>query len=162
MTTDAALRKRCVPAHYATAVVNVRFGSPPEIATDNWYADVDDDRLPDLAVGRLPCDSSAELASMVRKILEYERSVDFGVRVFGINPAATLTDRIITISRQRAKSTLGDESRWEEALGAEKLPFGRIKTPEEVAALTVMCCAPQVEYLSGAMIDMDGGGQFRR
>jgi NAD(P)-dependent dehydrogenase (short-subunit alcohol dehydrogenase family) len=90
------------------------------------------------------------------------RSVDFGVRVFGINPAATLTDRIITISRQRAKSTLGDENRWEEALGAGNLPFGRIKSPEEVAALTVMCCAPQVEYLSGAMIDMDGGGQFRR
>ncbi|MGD9804450.1 MAG: short-chain dehydrogenase/reductase [Hyphomicrobiaceae bacterium] len=90
------------------------------------------------------------------------RSVDFGVRVFGINPAATLTDRIMTISRQRAKSTLGDENRWEEALGASNLPFGRIKTPEEVAALTVMCCAPQVEYLSGAMIDMDGGGQFRR
>ena len=90
------------------------------------------------------------------------RSVDFGVRVFGINPAATLTDRIITISRQRAKSTLGDENRWEEALGAANLPFGRIKAPEEVAALAVMCCAPQVEYLSGAMIDMDGGGQFRR
>jgi 3-oxoacyl-[acyl-carrier protein] reductase len=88
------------------------------------------------------------------------RSVDFGVRVFGINPAATLTDRIMTISRQRAKSTFGDENRWEETLG--DLPFGRIKKPEEVAALAVMCCAPQVEYLSGAMIDMDGGGMFRK
>ena len=88
------------------------------------------------------------------------RSVDFGVRVFGINPAATLTDRIMTISRQRARSTYGDESRWEETLG--DLPFGRIKKPEEVAALAVMCCAPQVEYLSGCMIDMDGGGMFRR
>lgn len=88
------------------------------------------------------------------------RSVDFGVRVFGINPAATLTDRIMTLSRARAKSTFGDESRWEETLG--DLPFGRIKKPEEVAALAVMCCAPQVEYLSGAMIDMDGGGMFRR
>ena len=88
------------------------------------------------------------------------RSVDFGVRVFGINPAATLTDRIMTLSRARAKSTFGDESRWEETLG--DLPFGRIKKPEEVAALAVMCCAPQVEYLSGCMIDMDGGNMFRR
>jgi hypothetical protein len=79
MRTDAALRKRCVPAHYAKAVVNVRFGSSPEIATDNWYADLDDDRLPDVAVGRLPCDSAQELASMVRKILDYERCVDYGV-----------------------------------------------------------------------------------
>ena len=88
------------------------------------------------------------------------RSPDYGVRVFGINPAATLTDRIMTLSKARAKSTYGDESRWEETLG--DLPFGRIKKPEEVAALAVMLCAPQVEYFSGAMIDMDGGGMFRK
>ncbi len=82
------------------------------------------------------------------------------MRVFGINPAATLTDRIMTLSKARAKSTYGDESRWEETLG--DLPFGRIKEPEEVAALAVMLCAPQVEYFSGAMIDMDGGGMFRK
>jgi NAD(P)-dependent dehydrogenase (short-subunit alcohol dehydrogenase family) len=88
------------------------------------------------------------------------RSIDFGVRVFGINPAATLTDRIMTLSRARAKSTYGDENRWEETLG--DMPFGRIKKPEEVASLAAMLCAPRVEYLSGAMIDMDGGGMFRK
>ena len=88
------------------------------------------------------------------------RSPDYGVRVFGINPAATLTDRIMTLSKARAKSTYGDESRWEETLG--DMPFGRLKEPDEVAALAVMLCAPQVEYLSGAMIDMDGGGMFRK
>ncbi|MDX2156437.1 MAG: short-chain dehydrogenase/reductase [Hyphomicrobiaceae bacterium] len=88
------------------------------------------------------------------------RSVDFGVRVFGINPAATRTDRIMTISRQRAKSTFGDETRWEETLG--DLPFGRLKEPDEVAALAVMLCAPQVAYLSGCMIDQDGGGMYRK
>jgi NAD(P)-dependent dehydrogenase (short-subunit alcohol dehydrogenase family) len=88
------------------------------------------------------------------------KSVDWGIRVFGINPAATRTERIMTISRQRAKTKFGDESRWEETL--TNLPFGRLKEPEEVAALAVMLCAPQVEYLSGTMIDMDGGGQFRR
>ena len=88
------------------------------------------------------------------------RSVDWGIRVFGINPAATRTERIMTISRQRAKTKFGDEARWEETLG--NLPFGRLKEPDEVAALTVMLCAPQVAYLSGTMIDMDGGGQFRR
>lgn len=88
------------------------------------------------------------------------RSVDFGVRVFGINPAATRTDRIVTISKTRAQSKFGDENRWEETLG--ELPFDRLKEPEEVAALAVMLCAPQVEYLSGAMIDMDGGGMFRK
>jgi 3-oxoacyl-[acyl-carrier protein] reductase len=86
----------------------------------------------------------------------------YNVRVFGINPAATMTDRIVQLSRQRAKTRFGDESRWQEALGADKLPFGRIKTAEEVAALATMLAAPQVHYLSGTVIDMDGGGQWRQ
>lgn len=86
---------------------------------------------------------------------------NYNVRVFGINPAATMTDRIIWLSKQRAKVRFGDESRWEEAIGASKLPFGRIKTADEVAALATMLCAPQVHYLSGIVIDMDGGGQWR-
>ena len=64
----------------------------------------------------------------------------YNVRVFGINPAATMTDRIVTLSKARAKARFGDESRWEEVLGADKLPFGRIKTAEEVAALATMLC----------------------
>jgi len=87
-------------------------------------------------------------------------AADFGVRVFGINPAATRTDRIMTLTKTRAQTTFGDENRWEELL--QGLPFGRLKEPQEVAALTVMLAAPQVAYLSGTVIDMDGGGQYRR
>jgi len=85
---------------------------------------------------------------------------DYNVRVFGINPAATMTDRIITLSKARAKAKFGDESRWQEALNADKLPFGRIKTVEEVAALSVMLTSPHVHYLSGTVIDLDGGKQW--
>ena len=87
-------------------------------------------------------------------------AADHGVRVFGINPAATLTDRIMTMSRTRAKNRFGDESRWEETLGS--MPFGRIKMPEEVAALSVMLCSKKVEYLAGTVIDMVGGGRYRK
>ncbi len=79
MSGDAALRKRSVPTHHARAIVNVRFGSETHIATDNWFADLDDDRVPDLAIGRLTCDSATELSHLVRKILDYEQSADFGV-----------------------------------------------------------------------------------
>ncbi len=82
------------------------------------------------------------------------------VRVFGINPSPTLTDRIITMSRVRAKASLGDENRWEEMIDGDKFPFGRLKTAEEVGALAAMLCAPQVHYLSGTVVDMDGGGQW--
>lgn len=78
MTLDPALRARCVPTHLSRARVNVRWGSEPEIAADNWYADLDDDRVPDVALGRLPADSAAELGAMVEKTLRYERSLGFG------------------------------------------------------------------------------------
>jgi hypothetical protein len=78
MYRDRQVRGRCVPVHYSRAIVNVKFGSSPEIATDNWYADLDDDRVPDLAVGRLACDSPEEVKLVVSKILAYERSRDFG------------------------------------------------------------------------------------
>ena len=72
---DAAARARAVPVHLARAKVNVNWGSEPEIATDNYYADLDDDQIPDVPVGRLTADSPAELSGIVRKILRYERSL---------------------------------------------------------------------------------------
>ena len=50
-----------------------RFGGEPIIAGDNWFADLDDDRLPDVAIGRLPADSVLDLRVMVSKIVAYER-----------------------------------------------------------------------------------------
>jgi hypothetical protein len=77
-STSDEVRGRSIPTHHARAEVNVQFGSEPEIATDNWYADLNDDRVPELAVGRLSADTPAELAEIVRKILAYEANRDFG------------------------------------------------------------------------------------
>jgi NAD(P)-dependent dehydrogenase (short-subunit alcohol dehydrogenase family) len=82
-----------------------------------------------------------------------------GVRVIGVNPTATRTDRIITLNKARAKTTLGDESRWEEMM--TNLPFGRICDPEEVADLVVYCASARASYLSGTVIDIDGGQLYR-
>jgi hypothetical protein len=49
------------------------------IATDNYYADLDDDSSPDLAVGRLTADTPDELTAMIEKIIAYERNDDFGL-----------------------------------------------------------------------------------
>ncbi len=83
------------------------------------------------------------------------------VRVFGINPSPTLTERMTTMFRTRAAEELGDESRWEELVNPDAFPFGRPKSPDEVAALAVMLASPRVQYLSGTVLDMDGGGQWR-
>ncbi|MBW8268460.1 short-chain dehydrogenase/reductase [Caldovatus aquaticus] len=87
------------------------------------------------------------------------RSVDHGVRVLGINPAGTRTERYETLARARAKSRFGDESRWRELL--TNLPFGRPAEPAEIADLAVYLASARAGYLSGTVVDADGGGQFR-
>jgi hypothetical protein len=64
-----------VPTNYLKAKVNTRWGSTPTIASDGPFGDLDGDGLPELAVGRIPADSPAELAAAVRKIIHYERQV---------------------------------------------------------------------------------------
>ena len=87
------------------------------------------------------------------------RSTDKGVRVVGVAPGATRTERIVQLSKSRAKTRFGDESRWEEMLRG--LPLGRPAHPEEIADLVVFCAGPRGGYLSGTTIEADGGAQFR-
>lgn len=87
------------------------------------------------------------------------RSPEWGVRVFGINPAQTRTDRIISLSKTRAKIKLGDEERWEEMLTV--LPFDRLIEPEEIANAAAFLSSPACGYVSGTVLDVDGGGAFR-
>ena len=78
MAQNAIIRGRSVPTHYVKAKVNIHWGSEPEIATDTPYADLDGDSVPDVAIGRIPADTPAQLRGMIRKILAYEGSTDFG------------------------------------------------------------------------------------
>jgi hypothetical protein len=79
-----------VPTCLIPAKVTPRFGSEPSIASDNGYADLDDDALPDLAVGRLAADTPDELARIVAKILAYEQNADFGPWRRNVNLVAGL------------------------------------------------------------------------
>ncbi|MCH2179690.1 MAG: C25 family cysteine peptidase [Mariniblastus sp.] len=67
-----AVAGRLVPTDYVQAKVNVKFGSEPEISSDNTYADVNSDGIPDLTLGRMPVDSPAELEQFIQRIKEYE------------------------------------------------------------------------------------------
>ena len=70
---DARIRAVTIPTHKAKAKVNVLWGSEPEIATDNWYADLDDDQLPDVPIGRLSADTPEQLSRIIQKTLAYEQ-----------------------------------------------------------------------------------------
>ena len=74
--TPPESRALTIPTSYLTAKVNTRWGSEPTIATDAPFADVDGNGTPDLAVGRIPVDSAAQLAAVVRKIIRYETRTD--------------------------------------------------------------------------------------
>lgn len=64
---------KLVPTNFVPAKVNVLFGSEPKIATDNPYGDLDDDGIPEIAVGRLTADTPAELTSTIERIIRYEQ-----------------------------------------------------------------------------------------
>ena len=87
------------------------------------------------------------------------KSSEWGVRVFGINPSQTRTDRIVTLSKAKAKEAFGDESRWQEML--KGLPFDRLIEPEEIAHNVAFLASPACGYVSGAVLDVDGGQAFR-
>ncbi len=62
-------KKSKVPAHVSWTSV---LGLAPE---DHWYACLDgDDPLPDLMLGRLPGATAAQVAQIIAKILQFERS----------------------------------------------------------------------------------------
>ena len=102
---DAADRKvdpsMLVPTDYVRAKVNVKFGSEPEIATDHTYADLDNDSMVDVSIGRIPVDSAAELKQFTRRIMEYEnddsvgkwqRQINF---VAGVGGFGSMLDKMI-------------------------------------------------------------------
>ena len=116
------------------------------------------------AAGRSPrydyiCGATGNAALMAFTGALGGKSVDWGVRVFGINPAATRTDRIISLSKTRAKSALGDESRWEEMLTG--LPLNRLIDASEIANAAAFLASPACGYVSGTVLDVDGGGHYR-
>lgn len=82
-----------------------------------------------------------------------------GLRVVGINPSLTATERALGIVRYKAERAADSADFESEFLGG--LPFGRMATPEEVADLTAFLASDRAGYISGAVIDVDGGSRWR-
>jgi hypothetical protein len=82
------------------------------------------------------------------------------LRVVGINPGPVMTERLITLTKTRAKDTLGDEGRWEELMKGHA--FGRAAKPEEIAWMVAFVASDRSAYTTGNIITIDGGGSSRR
>lgn len=79
----AEQRADCVPTHYSPAERIAEFGPDHDIASDTWYADLDDDEVPDVAHGRISVENEEQLRQIVAKIRQYEacRSGDWYSRL---------------------------------------------------------------------------------
>jgi NAD(P)-dependent dehydrogenase (short-subunit alcohol dehydrogenase family) len=78
-----------------------------------------------------------------------------GVRVVGINPGLTYTDRVAEGMVAESKLNRISEA---EALRRieERIPVGRLGRPEEVAEVAVFLASGRASYVHGAIVTMDG------
>jgi len=77
------------------------------------------------------------------------------VRVVGINPGNTETDRQVVRWKARAQAKFGDENRWRELTA--HFPQGRLATVDEVAAAAVFLCSDRSAYTNATVLTIDGG-----
>jgi NAD(P)-dependent dehydrogenase (short-subunit alcohol dehydrogenase family) len=82
-------------------------------------------------------------------------SLDYGVRVVGVNPGPVNTERMVKINKRRSLDLYGDDSRWKEL--SSTFPGGRPAEASEVADLIVFLASPRAAYISGTVVTIDGG-----
>lgn len=66
------------PTFYRTPGPTAKWGTTATLAGDAPFGDIDGDAIPDVPVGRLSVDSPGQLAGIVKRVMEYENSSDFG------------------------------------------------------------------------------------
>lgn len=78
-----------------------------------------------------------------------------GVRVVGINPGLTNTDRVAEGLKSDAKLNGITE---DEALkrAVQRIPMGRMAEPEEIANLALFLASSRASYVTGVIVTMDG------
>ena len=65
------------------------------------------------------------------------------------------TEEVVKGYEAKALATLGDAGRWRELMA--HLPFGRAAETCEVGDLVAFLVSERARYLSGQIIDLDGG-----
>lgn len=101
--------------------------------------------------------ANAALMAMTRAL--GAASVECGVRVVGVNPGLVATDRMVTLLRAKASSTLGDPEHWAELVHG--YPFGRPAHAREIADVVCFLASSRAAYVSGTIVTVDGGASAR-
>jgi 3-oxoacyl-[acyl-carrier protein] reductase len=79
-----------------------------------------------------------------------------GIRVNGILPGWTRTERVEQILESRAaRNQTTTEQEFEKQI--HEIPLGRLGLPHEFANAAVFLCSPAASFIHGAMVPVDGG-----
>ena len=79
-----------------------------------------------------------------------------GLRINGISPGATMTDRVREALKLEARARGLSESEVL-AQGQAKVPLKRYAAPEDIANLALFLASDKAGYMTGVVIPMDGG-----
>ena len=88
---------------------------------------------------------------------------DNGIRVVGVNPGKTATERQINLARDAAREKFGDPNRYADILKAAdaNLPYGRSARPDELGDVIAFLCCARASYVNGTIVTVDGGNSLR-
>jgi len=81
---------------------------------------------------------------------------DHNILVNVVCPGPTLTDRMKELIRKTVKET-GKSYEEVEKTWIDPIPLGRLGKPEELANLVVFLASEKASYITGTVIQVDGG-----
>ncbi|MGZ9234846.1 MAG: SDR family oxidoreductase [Anaerolineales bacterium] len=85
-----------------------------------------------------------------------DRGTKDGIRVNAINPDSIATEHLQTHLRNYAKEKGIDPEEAASQLPRE-MKIARFGDPTEIARAVAFLASPQVDYIQGAILDVDGG-----
>lgn len=80
----------------------------------------------------------------------------FGITVNSVCPGYHRTERLYSLAVEKAKASNKDPEDVLKEMASE-VPMGRLGAPDELAKFVTFLCSPVCSYLTGAVIQYDGG-----